>query len=358
MKNIGLYIHIPFCKSKCPYCDFYSIKKDDELVEKYTDSVISSIKAFIDQRHDIVADTLYFGGGTPSIIGANKINQIIDATSPLLTNHAEITVECNPSDNMELFIPGVASNGVNRISLGMQSAVTHERRKIGRISSSDDVLRAIDAAKSSGIDNISVDLMLGTPDMTIDSLDKSLDFIKVAGVPHVSAYMLKIEEGTPFHLLRNKLNIVDEDTICDMYLKACEYFSSIGLDQYEISNFALDGYQSRHNTKYWRCEEYLGIGASAHSYIDGRRFFYSRDIYDFINGEAPLDDGKGGSRDEEIMLGLRLTEGIEKDKLTPLSQSKLPIMIEQNLIKEFGGRICMTPKGFLLSNTIIAELID
>lgn len=358
MKNIGIYIHVPFCRSKCPYCDFYSFKAQSDDMYRYCDAVKKSMKNFFASNADVRADTLYFGGGTPSLLGGERISSLVDTVSSVLTNDAEITVECNPSDDLNSFFSEVSSNGVNRISLGMQSAVTHERHKLGRRASSDEVMKAIEAARRNSIDNISLDLMLGTPDMTLESLDKSLEFIKQADVPHVSAYMLKIEDGTPFSRMADRLNLPNEDTVCDMYLKTCDYFNSIGLNQYEISNFARSGFESRHNLKYWNCEEYIGFGPSAHSFFDGKRFYYPRDFELFLDGASPVQDGDGGSIEEKLMLGLRLTSGIDISLLSEKSKTKLPMLEKNLLIVRKGERIAMTPKGFLISNAVISELIE
>ena len=345
MKNerSGLYFHIPFCKNKCPYCDFYSVKYDENAALQYADEICNEIKQY---QGDF--DTVYFGGGTPSILPPELIGKILDCARKRfdISNDAEITVECNPSKDLSEDFKKYALYGVNRISLGMQSAVDRERFALGRAAGKTDVEKTINYARRSGIENISVDLMLGTPKQTLASLDYSFDFIKSIGIPHVSAYMLKIEEGTKFYQMRDKLALPDDDTVGEMYLKTVDTLSSFGIKQYEISNFAVPGFESRHNTKYWDLTPYLGIGKSAHSFWNGKRFYYDREW-------NKIPDGMGGDKEEQIMLGLRLTQGIDKS----LVSRDYNELVKMGYIADLGDRIALTPKGMLVSNTIINYFI-
>ena len=342
-KKAGLYIHIPFCASKCPYCDFFSVKYDGALAEKYVDRVVDEFK-----KYNGSFDTIYFGGGTPSIIEPHLISKIINKAKEQfdIARDCEITVECNPSKNLEKDFEQYADCGVNRISLGMQSAVNQERFALGRRAGKAEIERAVNQARQSGINNISLDLMLGTPKQTLSSLDETFDFIRQMNVEHISAYMLKIEEGTKFYEMQNKLQLPQEDTVPEMYIKTVDFLNSIGLNQYEISNFAKEGYESRHNTKYWQLTDYLGIGASAHSFWGGKRFYYTKDF-------EIIDDGNGGGIDEQIMLGLRLAKGIDK-RLVTKDYSQF---IKMNLMAENDTNIYLTKEGMLVSNTIINALI-
>lgn len=357
--NIGLYIHVPFCAGKCPYCDFFSVKENDNEMDLYTDAVLNAVD-FYASTISKKSDTLYLGGGTPSVLGGKRLEKIIASVrEKFLTPDAEITVEVNPGgQNLENLFDSLAFSGVNRISMGMQSAVDSERLALGRKATSKDVESAISFARHSGISNISLDLMLGIPNMTMSSLDNSLNFILATGVPHLSAYMLKIEENTPFYEIAHTLNLPDEDQVCDMYLHTAERLNNAGLLQYEVSNFAKAGFQSRHNLKYWQGEEYIGIGPSAHMFLNGKRHFYPRDIKFFINGNQPIYDDNGGTTQEKIMLGLRLSKGIEKNLLSKTSISKIPKLVEAGYAIEKNNRISLTPKGFLISNSIISELIE
>lgn len=339
----GLYFHIPFCKSKCPYCDFYSVKFDEASAQQYVQEICDEIK-----QYQGIFDTVYFGGGTPSILPPELIGKILDCARAQfeISDDAEITVECNPSKDLSEDFKKYASYGVNRISVGMQSTVDSERFALGRVAGKNEVERTINYARQSGIENISLDLMLGTPKQTIESLDYSFDFIKSVGVPHVSAYMLKIEEGTKFFQMRDRLVLPDDDTVGEMYLKTVETLASFGIEQYEISNFAVQGFESRHNTKYWTLTPYLGIGKSAHSFWGGKRFFYDREW-------NKIDDGTGGDKEEQIMLGLRLAKGIDKS----LVDRDFAEFVKMGYVADLGERIALTPKGMLVSNTIINYII-
>ena len=353
-KNAGLYIHIPFCRSKCPYCDFYSLRLDESAANVYTDTLIHRIPALA-AKYNITADTVYIGGGTPSALGAERLGRIIGAAREWSAPSFETTVEINPFDaakkNFDFAL--LRESGVNRISMGMQSANDGERRALGRLSGRDDVSLAVKRAQDAGIDNISLDLMLAVPGQTVDSLKDSIAFCADAGVRHVSAYILKIEEGTRFY------------ETCELYLTACEELEKRGFMQYEISNFAEPGYESRHNLKYWDCDEYLGIGPAAHSFIDGRRFFFPRYIESFIAGCEPTDDGEGGSFEEYLMLRLRLNKGLVFSE----AEERFGHGVPEDMIKkciEFskaGLTVCdsehiaLTRQGFLVSNAVISELI-
>ncbi len=339
----GLYFHIPFCRSKCPYCDFYSVKYDKLQSEKYVDRLIDEIK-----KYNGSFDTIYFGGGTPSILEPELIGKIISASKSQfdIEKNVEITVECNPSKNLERDFEKYAEYGVNRISLGMQSARNEERFALGRVAGKSEVAKAIGDAKKSGITNISLDVMLGTPKQTLNTLDETFEFINKMNVTHISAYMLKIEEGTKFFELKDRLELADEDIVAQMYLKTVDSLKSLGFNQYEISNFSKIGYESRHNLKYWELNEYLGIGATAHSLWGGKRFFYDKNF-------SIIDDGIGGTEEERIMLGLRLNKGIDKS----LIKKDFSQFIKMGLIEDLGKKIALTPDGMLVSNTIINELI-
>lgn len=339
----GLYFHIPFCRSKCPYCDFYSVKYDKSQSEKYVDRLIDEIK-----KYNGSFDTIYFGGGTPSILEPELIGKIISASKSQfdIEKNVEITVECNPSKNLERDFEKYAEYGVNRISLGMQSARNEERFALGRVAGKSEVAKAIGDAKKSGITNISLDVMLGTPKQTLNTLDETFEFIDKMNVTHISAYMLKIEEGTKFFELKDRLELADEDIVAQMYLKTVDSLKSLGFNQYEISNFSKIGYESRHNLKYWELNEYLGIGATAHSLWGGKRFFYDKNF-------SIIDDGIGGTIEERIMLGLRLNKGIDKS----LIKKDFSQFIKMGLIEDLGKKIALTPDGMLVSNTIINELI-
>lgn len=364
MKNIGLYIHIPFCKSKCPYCDFYSMRSDVCGYDDYTVCVLESMENWAEKTQR-KADTLYFGGGTPSLLGSKNIARITRRAKELFGVDGEITVECNPSSLEEDFFSTVVNAGVNRISLGMQSAVDGERKKLGRLAGRSKVAECIKKARSAGIENISLDVMLGVPDQTQESLKETVSFCLESEVPHISAYMLKLEEGTYYYNNAEKFNLPDEDATADMYTLLGDILEENGYRNYEISNFAKAGYEGKHNLKYWNADEYLGIGPSAHSFIDGKRFYYPRDLDFFRIGGEPLDDGDGGDEEEYIMLRLRLADGVSFSDYKERFCKDFPKEIfERTKVFENNGllivtdkAIYLTRKGFLLSNTIISSLI-
>ena len=364
IKNIGLYLHIPFCRSKCPYCDFYSMRADESVKEQYVNVLKSRIAT---EMADLgrKANTLYLGGGTPSILGTPKIGEIVKSASPFLTDNAEITVECNPYGLTSYFFKELANSGVNRISMGLQSAVDDERKCLGRLSNAGNVKNAVISAQNTGISNISLDVMLGIPHQTEKTLSETLDFCLSLGVPHISTYILKLEEGTLFYKNQKSLSLPDDDTVAEMYLQTCETLENNGITQYEISNFSKPNYESRHNLKYWNCEEYLGLGPAAHSFLDGKRFYFERDLNAFLSGAKPVPDGTGGDFTEYAMLRLRLSEGLLNVKTEKRFGHKIPDeMIKKSAIfadngfmesDELGLRL--TKKGFLLSNSILAEIL-
>lgn len=369
MKNIGLYLHIPFCRSKCPYCDFYSFKAKDGDIDGYIsilkENILTSYST-LQQKFNCKVDTLYIGGGTPSFIGVKRLSTLVNAcNSGFLTGDAEITVECNPYDVDEDFFSVLRDCGVNRISMGLQSAVDGERRKLGRLSDRKRVENAVGSAQKIGFKNISLDIMLGVPDQTEKSLDETLDFCFSLGVPHISSYILKLEENTYFYKNRDKYNFPDDDLTADLYLQMCERLENANIPQYEISNFARKGFESRHNLKYWHCEEYLGLGPSAHSFLNGKRFYFDRSLQSFLNGDEPVDDGVGGDFTEYAMLALRLTEGIREDGVLKRFGHPIPKKLyERSRLFERNGYMItdksglrLTPKGFLLSNSILAEIL-
>ncbi len=364
MKDIGLYIHVPFCVSKCPYCDFYSMRGDECDFDDYTMCVLESMQDW-EQKLGRKANTLYFGGGTPSVLGADNLALITERAKKLFTVDDEITVECNPSTIENGFFQTLHDAGVNRISLGVQSAVDDERKRLGRKADRKTILKCIDDARKSGINNITLDVMLGVPNQTFDSLKSTIDYCIDTGVPHISAYMLKLEEGTYFYKNSEKLNLPDEDTVADMYSLLGDILEKNGYRNYEISNFAKPGFEGKHNLKYWNCEEYLGIGPSAHSFIDGKRFFYPRDILSFKNGDEPIFDCDGGDEEEYIMLRLRLIDGVNFDEFEkrfnkPFDKGyleKAQPFIKDGYAVLDENSMHLTRKGFLVSNTIISEII-
>lgn len=352
MEPVGLYVHVPFCKRKCLYCDFYSAA-DTSRTDSYTDAVIRNIRAA-----ELTYDTVYFGGGTPSLLTAEQISDILSAAD--ISDGAEISAECNPESADLSYLCGLRSAGVNRVSFGIQSLEDGELAALGRLHNADKACEAVLSAHRAGFENISADLMLATPGQTLESLSRTLERLLKLPLTHVSAYLLKVEKDTPLSydsLLLEK--VPDEDETADMYLTAAEKLSAAGFEQYEISNFARKGCECRHNLKYWRCEEYFGVGPSAHSFLDGERFCCPPDTEKFIS--APLQEkvslGTGGEPEEKVMLALRLTkEGLRLADF-PEAESRAEPLLKSGLVKKEQGALMLTAKGCLVSNEIICRLI-
>lgn len=365
MDLLSIYIHIPFCEQKCPYCDFYSINDKNEY-DRYTDNLIRLIKEYSD-RYQRKITTVYFGGGTPSVIGAQRLVKILSAVKDNfeVCIDAEITVEVNPCSSTELDFSLLRNAGFNRVSVGMQSSDEQELRLLGRRHNADDAKATVKRARNAGFDNISLDLMICVPTQTKSSLTKSIEFCKDCQVEHISAYILKFEENTPFYNMMDKFQLFDDDTQAQLYLHVIDELERNGYTQYEISNFSKKGFEGKHNLRYWRDQEYLGLGPSAHSFVDNKRFYFSRNLSDFYNNMT-IDDGSGGDIEEYIMLSLRLKEGLSFDKLsekydyTPSKNFVYRVnkLKDENLVDFDGERISLTREGFLVSNTIINFLID
>lgn len=364
MKEIGLYIHIPFCAGKCAYCDFYSVTAGQSLMDDYLDALLKSIEAWKNRLGEVRAKTLYIGGGTPVLFGAERLCRVIERVQSCFDlRDGEATLEANPNSTTADDLVQLKRSGFNRISFGVQSANDDELKLLTRRHSAQCAEAAIENAKKAGFCNISADLMLGIPNQTLQSLDYSVDFLAGAGVSHVSAYMLKIEENTPFG--KNPPAVPDEDETCELYLRCVDRLAGCGYGQYEISNFAKAGSECAHNIIYWNDDEYLGIGPAAHSFIGGVRFGYRRDLAGFIKGVLPEQLDTGGDLEEYLMLRLRLAEGLvfasctarfPNSDLTKL-KSRAAALEKAGLCRLTEKSVSLTPKGFLLSNACTAKLI-
>ncbi|MCL2014109.1 MAG: radical SAM family heme chaperone HemW [Oscillospiraceae bacterium] len=379
MNKPGVYIHIPFCKKKCSYCDFYSMPEPDtDIIRDYCNSVVGEID-YEGKKHDgkIIYDTLYIGGGDPASIG-NRLVRIIEAASIKfnLGKNAEITVESNPESMTFELSRELKKAGVNRISFGAQSADDNELAALGRTHSARDVQEAVYTAKSAGIRNISIDLILGIPYQTTKSLDCTLNFAKKLNIPHISAYILKLEKETALYANGIAKHCPDENAVSDIYLYTVNKLEEFGYAQYEISNFSKcsntgQNFRSLHNLKYWRLSPYTGIGSAAHSFDGKARYSHSRNIKSYI--KDPVKDKKcydknAGGLDEYILLSLRLADGLDcakvqkiygTDKRQLLSNAEDIIKSDHNgLLRINGDKIQLTPRGFLLSNMIINKMLE
>ena len=366
---LSIYIHTPFCKSKCPYCDFYSARPQEEsALEAYAQAVCARLAVFGEKYGHRDVGTVYFGGGTPSVLGAERLCRILQAVKAAFYVHddAEITAECNPADVDRAFFEKLKAGGFNRISMGMQSANADELQLLGRRHTAADVEKAMRAAREAGMDNVSVDLMLALPGSNCETLKKSIDFCAQLQADHVSAYILKIEPETPCAKMADTFVLPDDDGAADQYLFMVERLRELGYAQYEISNFTKPGKESRHNLQYWRCGEYLGVGPAAHSFMAGKRFYFPRDVEGFMNGNDPVEDGEGGSFSEFAMLSLRLREGLQREACAarfPNGEGLYETVLQnakrmpKPLVEANGDSIALTAEGFLVSNTILAEIL-
>ena len=374
--SLGLYIHVPFCRSKCQYCDFYSLAcKDDKQMDGYLDAVCAHLREAGALAPNYKVDTIYFGGGTPSFLGADAIAIILTTIRRNfdVDPHAEITFECNPDSVSDKLLHRLWAEGFNRVSLGIQTDNDEILKKLGRPHTYAQAVNAYQRIRKAGFRNVSVDLMYGLPGQTLRDWQRTLDNVLKLLPEHISCYGLKVEEGTPLYEYKDAANLPDDDLQADMYLAAGEMLRSRGYRQYEISNFCRKGLYSRHNMKYWTGGEYLGFGPSASSDFAGKRFTLARDLQTYIQGirdggevmdevqEIPLRERAG----EYLMLRLRTSQGIAADEYERMFL--LPFEPLQKVLAEhraFGytgindeGRWYLTPKGYLLSNTIISDLL-
>ncbi|MBR6782860.1 MAG: radical SAM family heme chaperone HemW [Clostridia bacterium] len=382
---IGLYVHIPFCRSKCPYCDFCSLPRPSkELMEAYARELSRRIRrAGNHYRGDseadgrVPVDTVYFGGGTPSLLPPHCFDELMEAVREAfcILPDAEITAEANPATLFAEMAEVWAKCGVNRVSLGAQSAQEAELKALGRLHRWDDVEETVGLLRDVGIDNINLDFMLGIPHQTPASLADTLTRALGLNPTHLSAYTLMLEEGTPFYR-RGRMGLglpADEDTADEqaisLWEQACALLGEAGYEHYEISNFAREGFRSRHNLHTWQCRDYLGLGVAAHSCMDGVRFGQSSDIEGFLAGKDIAEFTEVLTKEDEvaefIMLGLRLSDGIDETEFfsrfgVDFWHTYGPLcipFIEKGLMAREGGRVRLTEAGFPVSNTILAELI-
>ena len=366
--KLGIYIHIPFCRSKCDYCDFYSLAGRDDRMDQYQKALLSHIKETAPLAQDFPVDTIYIGGGTPSYYGAKRLKELLGVIRNLykVEKDAEVTVECNPDSVDVKSLKILRKAGVNRLSMGMQSAIACELERIHRIHTPQQVNEAATAARKAGFTNLSLDLIYGLPGQTMDSWKATVEHALSLIPQHLSCYGLKVEEGTPLAARVAQGEVLpDDDQQADLYLWTVGRLERAGYPQYEISNFAKPGYEGRHNLIYWDCGDYLGLGPAAHSCMGGRRFYYPPDTAAFLNdAAAPVMDGSCGAEDY-LILQLRLRKGLSLDaykKLYGKKFSTAQLAFVQNCVRagyaSFDGRtLALTPAGLIVQNSILAQLL-
>ena len=379
---LGIYVHVPFCLSKCAYCDFYSFKPtDDGLPKRYVDAVISHMKSYKSGCEGYAPDTVFIGGGTPTALPRRELLRLLFAVRRTfrLTKGCEFTVEANPATVTLPTLIFMRLLGVNRLSFGLQSADNAELRMLSRAHTREGFEESFRLARRAGFKNINVDIMFGLPGQTWEKLRRTIEYAASLGPEHISLYDLRVEPNTPFGKLQSagQLSLPSEEAEADMYLAAVGLLAARGFAQYEISNFARRGYMCRHNLKYWNCDEYLGFGPAAHSFFGGNRFSFVPDVNTYIRGTLPMDSrvritascdevGERQRMGEYVMLRLRLTAGIEEREFRrrfgaefyEMYGKKLEKYLRGGFVTSSGGRWALTPRGFFVSNYILSDILE
>ena len=376
VKPLGLYIHIPFCKSKCIYCDFYSLPRAEDRMDRYVSALCRQLAEIAQQTTAHTVDSVYLGGGTPSYLGEKRLRRILKTVKKHyhLSRDAEITLEANPDSAGDWrALRSLRRAGMNRLSLGVQSADDGLLRTLGRPHTFAQAEEAAAAARRARIRNLSLDLIYGLPGQDLAGWKDTLERAAALEPEHLSCYGLKVEEGTPLWDMQEKMDLPDDDAQADMYLWTVERLRALGYEQYEISNFARPGRASRHNMKYWTLCEYAGFGPGAHSDLGDVRYAYLRSLDTYCAGvEAGVSVLESSehipSRERDIeyvMLGLRLTQGISRQEFE--NRYRLPFAPIQSVLERFratghaalaGERWRLTPEGFLVSNQIIGQALE
>lgn len=376
-EKLGLYLHIPFCRSKCDYCDFYSLAGRDTRMDDYQKALLAHLKETAPQAAGIQVDTIYFGGGTPSYYGEKRLRELLAVVQKefRVDKDAEITMEANPDSVNFKMLRRLRRAGFNRISMGMQSACPAELEAIHRPHTAQQVKEAVEAARKAKFQNLSLDLIYGLPGQSMASWQATVEEALALEPEHLSCYGLKVEEGTPLAARVAAGEVLpDDDTQADLYLWTVERLEKAGYHQYEISNFAKPGFESRHNLRYWLTQPYIGFGPGAHSDFGGRRYAITRNLEGYIRGvleggsfiesDDLIPQAERGS--EYLMLRLRTTLGVEEwEYRRDYRMDFAPIRARLEEFRGQGwaeetpeGRWRLTPTGFLVSNQLIGDLLE
>ena len=398
-KKMGIYVHIPFCIRKCLYCDFLSDTADISVIKQYIEALKNEIRCCrlgdIDYRGQYMVDTIFFGGGTPSILDGEQIGEIMEALSDRfdISNVSEVTLECNPGTVTREKIKSFKKFGINRLSIGLQSANSDELKILGRIHDPDQFFETFRLAREEGFDNINIDLMSAIPGQTLESYKKTLETVIELRPEHISAYSLIVEEETPYYEVYGEFGnalqdcgikppagfdawppLPDEDTEREMYYMTERLLSEAGYHRYEISNYSLDGFECRHNSSYWTGTDYIGLGVGAAGFIDGVRYSNTSDIYSYMKACMKMDDIPAeeyhalsvNERMEEFMfLGLRMMRGISAGEfkirfgrdIENVYGKQLNKLKNDGLIISEGDNIRLTSRGIDVSNTVFANFL-
>lgn len=377
METLGLYLHVPFCLGKCRYCDFYSGAYPEETRKAYTEALCRHLAALSPLAAEYTVDTVYFGGGTPTLLDGADFARILHTVRGCfaLLPGAEITAEANPATVDEEKATELLSAGVNRLSIGAQSLADNELRALGRRHTKSDFLHTVRGVIAAGFANVSADLMVGIPEQTPASFAETLAGMLALKLPHLSVYGLRVEEGTPFYRERATLPLPGEDAEAQIWETAVRELTGAGYRHYEISNFALPGSESKHNLRYWLRSPYLGFGPGAHSFFENVRYEAPRDLAAYL---AAAKEGKwdslrqnahrvGGKeeQDEYVMLRMRLDTGVEEADFTrrfgvgmEQTYGDFSRLVSAGFLTKQNGRIAFTEKGFRVSNAILSDWLD
>ncbi len=378
-EGLGVYIHIPFCVRKCPYCGFASVATENIQEEPYTEALLKELSMLMEEEslYKSVVDTIYLGGGTPSLLSPSSVETMIDGVLNSLptSNTPEVSMEVNPGTVDKERLSGFRQAGINRIVIGMQSLSQEGLKTLGRVHTMEDSLEAFHNAIESGFTNIGVDLIYAIPGQTLEGWLEELSKVMRLRPHHISLYELTMEDGTPFERLHlsGSLRMPDEETIVRMYLEGARLLRENGYIHYEISSFAIDGYQCRHNTRYWLSEDYVGLGVGAHSWLKERRRRWqnTEDLDEYMEalatGRLPVTMKRELSRTEtlteRLLMGMRLTEGMDMGKIEEefeVNLRGLPQwghLMAEGLLEERDDTVRFTERGILLSNEILALLM-
>lgn len=377
MKKLALYVHVPFCVQKCLYCDFLSMPADQKIQEEYIAALIGELRYWQKRLEgQYVLGSIFMGGGTPTVLAPELLRQIGEVLQDFSwSSNMEFTIEANPGTLTAEHIPTLQYLGINRVSLGLQSAQEQELQQLGRIHTFQDFMESYRLLMDHGFSNINIDLMADIPGQTLESYADTLDRILGLHPRHISSYSLLIEEGTTFYEMdqQEKLQIPSEEIDRQMYAMTKERLAAAGYQRYEISNYAQPGWECRHNVTYWQMEEYLGVGLGAASYWNGKRFSNERDLYSYLSQkeDSHIAQSQILSRQEEmeeyVFLGLRMTQGISPEAYQKrfgvdfyqLYQKILPNLRENGLLAETENhdRIYLTDRGIDVSNRVLAEFL-
>ncbi|MBE7029857.1 MAG: radical SAM family heme chaperone HemW [Ruminococcaceae bacterium] len=363
----SLYIHLPFCIKKCNYCDFASYAGCYDAAERYVDAVIAEMKEYPPQP----IQTVYLGGGTPSSLEKEQIVRLMNEVRVhfCLSEDAEITIEANPATLTREKLLAYRNAGINRISVGVQSFDDKELSFLGRLHSAAQAEQTLSLVRESGFDNASLDLMFGLPNQEVKTLKKSLERAIALCPEHISCYALKIEEGTPLYAawLAQDFLPMEDDAVADLYTLVRETLTGAGYTQYELSNFCLTGRQSRHNSVYWQCGEYIGLGAGAASYYNSKRYCNTPDLQEYLSGKRAVEEEEISIEEqmsEFVILGLRMVrDGISEQEFKKRFGVDMDAVFgkqlqkHQKFIKREGGVLTLTPEAYFVSNAIFADFI-